>query len=207
MAPGLAAGWNERESGAHGIEVGTHRQRSDRFEEACQVLIGLLSPQETITFKGSCYELTDARSNPKPVQQPHPPICIGSSGEKRTLRTAARCTQDWNFDSGTPERFSGARDVLHQHCTDVGRDPAEIPLSGQVQFTGDSAATAATAAAPHAAGRGSRSSTCVRRTHRPHWSRWPERCRSCAEAARSPCPSATERLLKRAQSRVTRRGD
>src|ERR1700731_2001532 len=67
---GIGAGWNEQESGAYGIELGTPRQRSDRFEEACEVLTGLLSPQETTTFKGSYYELTDARCNPKPVQQP-----------------------------------------------------------------------------------------------------------------------------------------
>ncbi|WP_199919213.1 LLM class flavin-dependent oxidoreductase [Streptomyces sp. NRRL S-1824] len=135
LALGLGAGWNEQE-----VRRLRHRagwQRSDRFEEACEMLIGLLSPQETITFKGSCYELTDARCNPKPAQQPHPPICIGGSGEKRRLRTAARFAQHWNFDSGS----SGARDVLHQHRTDVGRDPAEILLSGQVQFTGDLAAT------------------------------------------------------------------
>lgn len=73
-------------------------------------------------------------------------------GETRRLRTAARIAQHWNFDCGTPERFSGARDVLHQHCTDVGRDPEEILLSGQVQFTGDRQRPAATAAALHAAG-------------------------------------------------------
>jgi F420-dependent oxidoreductase-like protein len=142
---GIGAGWNEEESGAYGIELGTPRQRSDRFEEACEVITGLLS-QETTTFKGSYYELTDARCNPKPLQQPHPPICIGGSGEKRTLRTAARFAQHWNFVGGTPEQFTRARDVLHQHCAAVGRDPAEILLSSHVPFTGDPAQTAATAA-------------------------------------------------------------
>ena len=41
---GIGAGWNEQESGAYGIELGTPRQRSDRFEEACEVLVGLLHP-------------------------------------------------------------------------------------------------------------------------------------------------------------------
>ncbi|MET4641162.1 LLM class flavin-dependent oxidoreductase [Streptomyces sp. NPDC006539] len=141
-----------RKSGAYGIEPGTHRQRSDAFEEACEVLIGLLSPQETLAFKGSCYELTDARCNPKPVQQPHPPICIRGSGEKRRLRTAARFAQHWNFDSGTPERFSRARDVLHQHCTDVGRDPAEIYCPAKCSSPATRQRPAATAAALHAAG-------------------------------------------------------
>lgn len=149
---GIGAGWNEQESSAYGIELGTPGQRSDRFEEACQVLTGLLSAHETTTFKGTYYELTDARCNPKPVQQPHLPICIGGSGHKRTLRTAARFAQHWNFDGGTVDQFSRARDVLHQHCADNGRAAADILLSSQVAFTGDPVQTAATAAALGAAG-------------------------------------------------------
>ena len=148
---GIGAGWNEEESGAYGIELGTPRERSDRFEEACAVLTGLLS-QETTTFKGSYYQLTDARCEPKPVQQPHPPICIGGSGRLRTLRTTARYAQHWNFVGGTPDQFRETRDVLHQHCADIGRDPAEILLSSHVMFTGDPAETAANAAALGEAG-------------------------------------------------------
>jgi len=66
---GIGAGWNEEESGAYGIALGSPRERSDRFEEACEVLVGLLS-QDTTTFSGAYYQLTDARCNPKPVQQP-----------------------------------------------------------------------------------------------------------------------------------------
>ena len=149
---GIGAGWNEEESGAYGIELGSPKERSDRFEEACEVLTGLLSPQETTTFKGTYYQLTDARCNPKPVQQPHPPICIGGSGEKRTLRTTARFAQHWNFVGGTPDQFRHARDVLYQHCADIGRDPSEILLSTHVQYTGDPAQTADTAAALGEAG-------------------------------------------------------
>jgi F420-dependent oxidoreductase-like protein len=148
---GLGAGWYEEESGAYGIELGTPKERSDRLEEACEILVGLLS-QQTTTFKGSYYELTDARCEPKPVQRPHPPPCIGGSGEKRTLRTAARFAQHWNFVHGTVEQFSRARDVLHEHCADIGRDPAEIVLSSHVAYTGDPAQTAATAAALGAVG-------------------------------------------------------
>src|ERR1700734_1816733 len=150
---GIGAGWNEEESGAYGIELGTPKERSDRFEEACEVIVGLLS-QETTSFKGRFYELTDARCDPKPLQQPHPPICVGGSGEKRTLRTAARFAQHWNFVGGTVEQFSHKRDVLYQHCEDIGRDPAEILLSSHVPFDGDPAATAAIAGALAEAGLG-----------------------------------------------------
>ena len=143
---GIGAGWNEEESGAYGIELGTPGQRSDRFEEACEMIVGLLT-QETTTFTGEYYQLTDARNEPKPIQRPHPPICIGGSGERRTLRTAARFAQHWNFVRGTPEEFTRKRDILHQHCEDLGRDPNEILLSSHVIFAGDANATADQAAA------------------------------------------------------------
>ena len=76
-----------------------------------------------------------------------PPICIGGSGEKRTLRTTARFAQHWNFVGGTPEEFAHKRDILHQHCADIGRDPSEILLSSHVLFDGDASATAVRAAA------------------------------------------------------------
>src|SRR6202043_3068838 len=143
---GLGAGWNEEESGAYGIELGTPAQRSDRFEEACEVIVGLLT-QETTTFKGRYYQLSDARNEPKAVQRPHPPICVGGSGEKRTLRTAARFAQHWNFVGGTPEEFARKRDILHQHCEELGRDPTEILLSSHARLAGDETPPADEAAA------------------------------------------------------------
>ena len=138
---GIGAGWNEEESGAYGIELGTVRERSDRFEEACEVIVSLLS-NETTDFSGTHYRLTAARNEPKGPQRPHPPICIGGNGEKRTLRTVARFAQHWNFLGGSAEEFARKRDVLYAHCADVGRDPAEILLSSHVQF--DPANVAAT---------------------------------------------------------------
>jgi alkanesulfonate monooxygenase SsuD/methylene tetrahydromethanopterin reductase-like flavin-dependent oxidoreductase (luciferase family) len=133
---GIGAGWNEEESGAYGIELGTPRERSDRFEEACEVLVGLLT-QETTTFNGTYYQLKDARNEPKGPQRPHPPICIGGSGEKRTLRTVAKYAQHWNFAAGTPAEFAHKRDVLWAHCDDLGRDRNEILLSSHIRLEDD----------------------------------------------------------------------
>ncbi len=130
---GIGAGWNEEESGAYGIELGALAERSDRFEEACQVIVSLLT-RETTDFAGKYYQLTSARCEPKPVQQPHPPLVIGGSGERRTLRTAARFAQHWNFVGGPPEEFARKRDVLYAHCQDIGRDPKEITLSSHVRL-------------------------------------------------------------------------
>src|SRR5215467_13475338 len=150
---GIGAGWNEQESGAYGIELGTPRERSDRFEEACEVLVGLLTNEAT-DFDGKYYQLRQARNEPKGPQRPHPPICIGGSGERRTLRTAARFAQHWNYGGGTPAEFAHKRDVLYAHCDAVGRNPKEITLSSHVRFgaDGDPRAVADSAAALGEAG-------------------------------------------------------
>jgi F420-dependent oxidoreductase-like protein len=129
---GIGAGWNVQESGAYGMELGTPRERSDRFEEACQVLVGLLSDEAT-TFSGRYYTLSDARCEPKGPQRPHPPICIGGSGERRTLRTTALYAQHWNFVGGSLGDFKHKVEVLHRHCEEVGRDPSEILISSHVR--------------------------------------------------------------------------
>lgn len=133
---GIGAGWNEEESDAYGIELGSIKERFDRFEEACEVLKGLLT-QETTTFDGKFYQLKDARNEPKGPQQPHPPFCIGGSGEKRTLRITAKYADHWNFVGGPPEEFARKRDVLAAHCADIGRDPKEITLSAHVRLGAD----------------------------------------------------------------------
>jgi F420-dependent oxidoreductase-like protein len=148
---GIGAGWNQEESGAYGIALGSPRERSDRFEEACEVLVGLLS-NDTTTFAGRYFQLKDARCNPPPVQRPHPPICIGGSGERRTLRTAARFAQHWNFVGGTVAEFAHKRQVLYAHCAEIGRAPSDILISSHVRFDGDAGATAAAAAALAEAG-------------------------------------------------------
>jgi F420-dependent oxidoreductase-like protein len=156
---GVGAGWDEQEARAYGIELGTPRERSDRFEEACRVLLGLLGPEPATTFSGKYYRLADARCGVAPVQRPHPPLAIGGNGERRTLLTVARYAQHWNHEDGSATHpgvagFARGRDVLRRHCADVGRDPAQILLSTQVRYAGDPAATAAQAAAYREAGAG-----------------------------------------------------
>ena len=139
---GIGAGWNEEECGAYGIELGTLSERFDRFDEATEVMVSLLT-NRTTDFSGKYFHLTDAYCEPKPVQQPHPPIVIGGTGEKRTLRTAARWAQHWNYPGGTVEEWLRKRDVLHRHCADVGRDPSEITTSVHVRLTDAGPAAAA----------------------------------------------------------------
>lgn len=124
---GIGAGWNEEECDAFGIELGTLRERFDRFEEGMAVLDSLLTNERT-TFDGRYYRLTDAMNNPKPVQSPLP-ICIGGVGRKRTLPLTARYAHHWNYGGTDLTEFTECRQVLHGACADIGRDPAEITCS------------------------------------------------------------------------------
>ncbi len=129
---GLGAGWNEVEAKAYGIDLhATLTERFDAFDEGCEAIIALLTNEQT-TFTGSYVQLTDAYCNPKPIQRPHPPICIGGQGERRTLRSVARFAQHWNFPGGSAEQFAAKLDVLRGHCADIGRDPAEITVSAHL---------------------------------------------------------------------------
>jgi len=130
---GIGAGWNQDECGAYGIDLPPLRERFDRFDEALEVIVRLLR-DEVSNFDGRYYRLTEACCEPKPVQRPHPPICIGGRGEKRTLRAAARHAQHWNFPGGAITDFHRLRDVLHAHCADIGRDPTEIRTSTHVRI-------------------------------------------------------------------------
>jgi F420-dependent oxidoreductase-like protein len=130
---GIGAGWNEQECAAYGIELPPLKERFDRFDEAVQVIRKLLTEEEA-DFDGRYYQLTKARCEPKPVQQPHPPILIGGLGEKRTLRAVARWADHWNFPGGGVEVFKAKRDVLNKHCADAGRDPSEITTSTHLRL-------------------------------------------------------------------------
>jgi F420-dependent oxidoreductase-like protein len=139
---GLGAGWFEPEAAAYGIPLGTLKERFDRFDEVVvgarerggldegvEVIASLLT-NETTTFSGAYYNLVEARCEPKPVQQPHPPIVIGGKGPKRTLKTVARCADAWDYVMPpSVDAWSAANDVLLVHCAAIGRDASEIRRS------------------------------------------------------------------------------
>jgi F420-dependent oxidoreductase-like protein len=125
---GLGAGWSEEECEAYGIHLGTLKERFDRFDEACAVVHGLLT-QEVSNFDGRYFQLRDARCNPPPLQKPHPPLCIGGNGEKRTFPNVARYANHWNYAGFDVDGFVAKRAALHAQCTAQGREPAEIMTS------------------------------------------------------------------------------
>jgi F420-dependent oxidoreductase-like protein len=134
---GLGAGWYELEADAYGITLGENlTERFDRFDEGVEIVVRMLTEEE-VTVSGKYFSVTDARNEPKGPQKPHPPIVIGGSGERRTLRTVARWADHWNAGMLEPDELGHKVEVLERHCADVGRNPAEIEKSIMVRLDPD----------------------------------------------------------------------
>ena len=124
---GIGAGWNVREHEAYGWEFPSMRERSDRLEEACELIRKLFhsGPEERIDYQGKYYQLKQAAFAPKSGNGKPIPIMVGGTGEKRTLKTLAMYGDIMNVIA-SPERVKHLSSVLEHHCEAVGRDPAEI---------------------------------------------------------------------------------
>ncbi|MBI2774291.1 MAG: LLM class flavin-dependent oxidoreductase [Chloroflexi bacterium] len=134
---GIGAAWMESEHKAYGIALGTKKQRSDRFEEAAQVVRSMLR-QPTTSFSGKYYKVTNAMNEPPPVQKALP-VLIGGGGETRTLRTTAMYADMWH-GFGTADDIRHKVEVLTEHCRKIKRDPKEIlPIGGGWLLVRDSA--------------------------------------------------------------------
>ncbi|MGZ6968305.1 MAG: TIGR03560 family F420-dependent LLM class oxidoreductase [Acidimicrobiia bacterium] len=134
---GLGGGWLADEYQAYGIEFPPVGVRLRQVEEAIQCVRGLLT-EDVTSFDGEYFTLTEARCEPKPVQE-RLPLWIGGGGEKVTMRTAARHADGWNVPFISPEDYARKVGVLEQHCEAAERDPAEVTRSVNVgvAFTED----------------------------------------------------------------------
>jgi F420-dependent oxidoreductase-like protein len=125
---GIGAAWAEAEHRMYGFEGLDHRV--GRLRESLEVITALWS-QERTTYDGRYYRLQEAIANPKPIQQPHPPIWIGAGGEQMIALTA-RYADVWCLTGGsTPDEARRKSEQLDSACTAIGRDPTAIRRSLQ----------------------------------------------------------------------------
>ena len=145
---GIGAGWYEHEFKAYGFgdewwrgrdaewaergvspegALPSARDRIRMLRETVEIVTSMWSEPET-SYEGEFFTLRGAQCDPKPVQDPHPPIWIGGGGEQLTLRVVARYADRSNF-GGKPEEFAHKVEVLKGHCAAVGRDPEEITMT------------------------------------------------------------------------------
>jgi alkanesulfonate monooxygenase SsuD/methylene tetrahydromethanopterin reductase-like flavin-dependent oxidoreductase (luciferase family) len=131
---GIGGAWMEPEHTAHGIEFGSgFGQRLDWLDESTRAIRDLLDGKSVTSEPGGHYRFDDLRQAPLPIQ-PHLPIMIGGSGEKKTLRTVARYADMWN-GMGPLDFMRHKVEVLRRHCEDVGRDPAAIEFTLGIKAT------------------------------------------------------------------------
>jgi F420-dependent oxidoreductase-like protein len=124
---GVGAAWNVDEATAYGIPFPPVKERMQRLEEGVQIIRKMWT-EEKATFSGKFYQLRNAYCNPKPIQKPHPPIMIGGSGERRTLKIVAKYADACNL-FGSVETVKKKLEVLRGHCRSVGRDYDSIVKS------------------------------------------------------------------------------
>lgn len=120
---GIGAAWYDREHVALGVPYPPVRERFEMLEETLQICRQMWS-DENGPYNGKHYQLAETICEPQPIRRP--PILIGGSGEKKTLRLVAQYADVWNTTDSEPDELKHKIDVLTRHCETVGRDPAEI---------------------------------------------------------------------------------
>jgi F420-dependent oxidoreductase-like protein len=120
---GIGAAWYEREHVALGVPYPPVRERFEMLEETLQICLQMWS-HDNGAYHGKHYQLAETICEPAPIRRP--PILIGGSGEKKTLRLVAKYADVWNTTDSEPDELKHKIEVLTRHCDTVGRDVSEI---------------------------------------------------------------------------------
>ncbi len=123
---GIGAAWNEEEHAGLGVPFPPTAERFERLEETLQIAHQMWSG-EAKPYEGKHYQLARTLNSPQPVQKPHPPILIGGTGEKKTLRFVAQYADACNlFARLGKEELKRKLGILQDHCQTVGRPYEQI---------------------------------------------------------------------------------
>lgn len=127
---GLGAGWHREEHHRYGYEFPDVNTRIDMLEEGLEIITRMFT-EESPSFAGTHYQIDGAYNQPKPIQDPHPPIVIGGGGA-RMLRVTAKYADEWNVEisgrnRGPPIEFKAHK--LTDYLQEEERDPGDIDRS------------------------------------------------------------------------------
>ncbi|MCC6959745.1 MAG: LLM class flavin-dependent oxidoreductase [Dehalococcoidia bacterium] len=132
IIPGLGAGWMPREFSDFGVPFLPTGQRLGQLRETVELLKRMWT-EPSVTYDGRFVKAANLVCEPKPVRVP--PILIGGSGEKVTLKLAAQHADIWNHQAARQSELPAKVEVLKQRCADVGRDFSTITVSQQCLVT------------------------------------------------------------------------
>lgn len=121
---GIGAAWFEREARGLGVPFPPPGERFERLEEALQIAQQMWSG-EIGPYQGKHYRLEEALCSPQPLSQPHPPILVAGSGERKTLRLVAQYADACNL-FGDAGMVRPKLDILKRHCETLSRDYGSI---------------------------------------------------------------------------------
>ena len=120
----IGAGWYDQEYEAYGYEYPSAGIRLKMLEESL-IIYKRMTTQEKASFEGEYYQIKDAINQPKPIQEPHPPLWVCGGGEKVTLKLLARYGDYGNWDVDV-DGFISKSNILKQHCDTENRDFDDI---------------------------------------------------------------------------------
>ena len=121
---GIGAGWNREETEIFG---GDFDHRWTQTREAVAVMKELWTKDEA-EFHGTYYDFPSVKSDPKPIQQPHPPVILGGLA-RRVLQRVATWGDGWLPNRITPSEVEESRKRLDELAEARGRDPKSLTIS------------------------------------------------------------------------------
>ena len=123
---GIGAAWNEEEHLGLGVPFPPVAERFERLEETLQIALQMWTGDEK-AYDSKHYHLARPLNSPQSVQRPHPPILIGGTGERKTLRLVAQYGDGCNILARLgKDELQHKLDVLRGHCESLGRPYEQI---------------------------------------------------------------------------------
>lgn len=101
--------------------------RGARTDEHIEVLKALWTMDEA-SYSGKHYSVPPVRSEPRPVQRPHPPIWVGGH-EPAALRRAARHGDGWHAYRLNADEVREKSVYVKEKAAEYGRDPSTTAIS------------------------------------------------------------------------------
>ena len=125
---GIGSGWLEAEHAAYGFPFPALGVRMDRLAEQLQIIRGAWAAGP-FSFAGEHWTVEGLDAQPKPVQEPHPPLIMGGAAGPRSAALAARFATEYNVVHVDPATAARSRVALDDACREAGRDPASLRFS------------------------------------------------------------------------------